>query len=348
MIKIGVSRKIPTAAISVDRTMKIMKLAVRVINSEAELLDLFPHNGIGRIAGSRALSRFGRPREQHVELLDRDRSALRDAELLKIGEHDACRLPSHVAEEHVALRAHTGTAQHDDVACTRCLLEHAQCPRRQIGWHVDPQMDHGGDDRRGAGGRPRSAAAHRSGPRQLSLGSLQQDDQQDDDQEQCSESYVHSLTSLRHFHTRGNGGENGPGPFGSPRSPAQPGAEGAGQLIAPEYDDDLPGHPAPAPERPGRLEGHDAAPLAPGPFRGPEPPVADAEPGGFGAPPAIAAVADRAAASVAGDADHDRVLLVAQDRPALARVAPALDRVGGQREGGPDYRGAQRSTRCPI
>jgi len=35
MIKIGVSRKIPTAAISVDRTMKIMKLAVRVVDSEA-------------------------------------------------------------------------------------------------------------------------------------------------------------------------------------------------------------------------------------------------------------------------------------------------------------------------
>jgi len=77
---------------------------------------------------------------------------LRDAELLKIGDHDACRLPSHVAEEHVALRAHTGAAQHDDVACARCLLEHVQCPGRQIGWHVDPQMDHGGDDRRGAGG----------------------------------------------------------------------------------------------------------------------------------------------------------------------------------------------------
>ena len=143
MIRIGESRKMPTAAISVASVMKIRKLAVRVGRLRSELLDLLPDDRVRRVAGRRALGRFGRPREHDVELLDRDRAALGHAELLQVGEHDAGRLARHVAQEHVALRAQRGAAQHHDVAGARRLLEHTQHPLGQVRWDDDAQVDHG-------------------------------------------------------------------------------------------------------------------------------------------------------------------------------------------------------------
>ena len=142
MIRIGVSRKIPTAAISVDRTMKIMKLAVRVVDSEASSSTCSQTTAFAGSPGAARSAASAARESTHVELLDRDRSALGDAELLKIGEHDAGRLAGHVAEEHVALRRTAAPRSTDDVACARRLLEHTQHPLGQVGRDDDPQVDH--------------------------------------------------------------------------------------------------------------------------------------------------------------------------------------------------------------
>ncbi len=112
------------------------------------LLDLLPHDRVGRGA-ARDLGRPARElTERRLAGLEGDRARLLDPELAKLGEHEARVLARHVADDRVPGRPPRGAREMHDVEDGRRTLEHLEHAARQRLWRHDAQVDHAADHRK--------------------------------------------------------------------------------------------------------------------------------------------------------------------------------------------------------
>ena len=142
-IRIGVSRKIPTAAISVESVMKIRKLAVSSVDSD---VSSSTSSHTTAFAGSPGAARSASSAAREMTVAGRSTAidaALGEPELLEVGEHDARRLPGDIAQHHVPTRPARSARQVHDVRHGGRALESVEHLAHELSRDDDAKVDHG-------------------------------------------------------------------------------------------------------------------------------------------------------------------------------------------------------------
>src|SRR5918992_396714 len=105
-------------------------------------LDLLPDDSVRRGALGALDGDLGVLGELRVDLVERDRAVLRDAELAQPGDDDAGVLARDVGQDQVAVRPARRALEQDDVADRLRGLEHLQRGCGLAAARDDPKMDH--------------------------------------------------------------------------------------------------------------------------------------------------------------------------------------------------------------